>query len=726
MLTFNFRAVAAMLLIVGQCAYADRSQRAENFANPPSRMRILPCQHDRCRSEKGIAPELDRLEAQGFGGMTFNVRWDKDYLCNDGDLALFAKSARAAHARGMTLWLYDEYGYPSGAAARLVLKDHPEWQARGALIAYVDSKGGEEVCVKAPPGNHIFSVALPLVDGRIAADSAVSLPAPVDGRLVWRAPGGCWRVCVITEDAVYEGTHASVNVMLKVPYINLLQPEPVKRFIELTHERYASLFDPKEFSEIFTSTFTDEPSLMQWVRPMPYLNLPWCGELPEDYRERTGRDLVADIPRIAFNTADWNDRRWRSAYWRMVGERVARNYTGQLRTWCESHGVRSGGHLLAEEAVGSLTGLYGDFFGVLRGFTAPGVDCLNAYPSKISPLTPLYASSAAALNDVPIVMCEYTSHGATPEKHPSKEESLGCAFKLIAGGITQMPSYHRFHAFKTDADKKTFNDRVGRALAIVDGTFSAATIAMYYPTEALQSMFELGFGGGGGKESSAADGNFKRTGTALYEASRSFVVIDAEAVRAAKVEGRELVHGRLHWKAVVLPWASVLSPDVAEKLDTFRRAGGVVLATGKRPECSPESFPDRRIAAFGAELELVDCGNLGSRLRKLVPPALDVGDSPTPVRVLLRRDDGGMVFFLYNDSPEPWKGRVTVASRPERMELWRPTEGDHRNCALDNGSLEVEIQGYRAVGLTEEAGGRESADMLTYGAFDGTARKAKQ
>ena len=226
---------------------------------------------------------------------------------------------------------------------------------------------------------------------------------------------------------------------------------------------------------------------------------------------------------------------------------------------------------------------------------------------------------------------------------------------------------------------------------------------MYYPTEALQSMYLLGFGGGGSKESSAADGNFKRTGTELYEASRSFLIIDAAAVRAAKIEGRELVHGKLRWRAVVLPWASVLPKDVAGKLAAFRRAGGTVLATGKRPDSSPENFPDVKIAAFGAELELVDCADLGRRLRELLPPALDVGDSPTPVRVLRRRDDGGMVFLLYNDSPEPWKGRVTISSRPARMELWRPVDGDHRTCALDNGSLDIEIQGYGAIGLTEAA-----------------------
>lgn len=683
---------------------ASGATREELFANPPPRLRILPCHHDRSKQEKDISVELDALEAQGFGGMTFNVRWDKDYLRSQVDLDLFAKAARAAHDRGMTLWLYDEYGYPSGTAERLVLEGHPEWQARGALVAFADVKAGCSVSLDSPPGRHLLSVAFPLHDDLIVAESVLDLPPPSGGKLAWTAPNGSsWRVCVVTEDAVYRGTHAAVNVMLRVPYVNLLQPEPVRRFIELTHERYAGLFEREEFARIFTSTFTDEPSLMQWVRPMPYLNLPWCGDLPDDYRSRTGRELVRDIPRIAFNTTDMNDRRWRSAYWRMLGGRIKSNYTSQLRNWCEAHGIRSGGHLLAEEAVGALTGLYGDFFGVLRGFTAPGVDCLSAYPQDISPLTPLYASSAAALNGVPLAMCEYTSHGSTPEKHPTQAESLGCAFKLIAGGINQLPSYHRFHAFKTYAAKKLLNDRIGRALAIVDGTISAADVALYYPTETMQSLYEPGFGGGRGKESGAADRNFKNTGTALYEDSRSFLIVDAKAIHEAKVEGNALVHGRLRWKAVVLPWATVLAPSVALKLADFREAGGCVLVTGKRPESSPMNFPDAAVKAFGESLDVVPCSELGARLRLLAPPALDAGSEPTPVRILARKDVREEVYFVYNDSPDVWKGRLTFASRPSQVELWRPIEGDHRTCLSDGGDVFVEIAGYGAIGLVVDA-----------------------
>ena len=78
---------------------------------------------------------------------------------------------------------------------------------------------------------------------------------------------------------------------------------------------------------MFTSTFTDEPSLMSsWLRPMPYYVLPWCPDLPADYRARTGRDLLADVPAIVFENASGTTPRLRYGFWNLVGDRVSRNY----------------------------------------------------------------------------------------------------------------------------------------------------------------------------------------------------------------------------------------------------------------------------------------------------------------------------------------------------------------------------------------------------------------
>jgi hypothetical protein len=53
--------------------------------------------------------------------------------------------------------------------------------------------------------------------------------------LIWQAPPGDWHLLAITEDYLYEGTHASLSLADKLHYINLLMPEPTQRFCELTY-----------------------------------------------------------------------------------------------------------------------------------------------------------------------------------------------------------------------------------------------------------------------------------------------------------------------------------------------------------------------------------------------------------------------------------------------------------------------------------------------------------
>ena len=691
---FSFLAIA---LATAPLAADSFSSRAASFADPPSHMRLLPCLNG--WSEKAI----ERANAAGFGGAACSCAWTKDYLRDEKDWKAFVSFARQANKAGLSLWLYDEYGYPSGTAGFETLEGHPELQARGALIAYADVAAGEEAKVEIPPGNRLFAAAMPLADGKPDVDRQVELPMPSGGTLAWRAPAeGKWRVCAIAEDSVYTGTHSQVSLVLKAPYINMLDPRATKRFIALTHERYAAHFTKEEFPEIFRSTFTDEPALTQWVRPMPYLNLPWCADLPAEYRAATGRDLVRDLPRIAFETAAAGDAAWRYAYRHIVGERVRRNYFGQIADWCRAHGIRSGGHLFAEEAVAAHAGLYGDFFGCMRALTAPGIDCLCPYPRGISPILPVYASSAADLNggNAP-VMCEFSDYGARADRPPpNRRETIGNAFKLIAGGVTEFTNYHRLRAFPGDAEKREFNRIVARAVALTKGTSGAADVALFYPCESLQAAFVPAKNGCGGSENFAIDKEVLGTGKAIYAASRSFMFVDSDSVRKAGIEGRELVLGSLRWRAVVLPRTKVLPVDVAAKLEAFRNAGGCVLATGARPESSPTAFPSAEVAKFGGAIDLVASDDLARILAERAPAALNFPAGACPVRVLRRRAADGEVFFLYNDSDADWEGDVAFADGRGRAELWRPEEGDHFTVAAKNGRFRVRLRAYSAVAFT--------------------------
>ena len=128
-----------------------------------------------------------------------------------------------------------------------------------------------------------MAAALPRRDGVVALDETRDLSASIEGRqLSWKAPEGDWHVVVMTEDLIYEATHAAISLAYKKPCIDLLTPEPTARFLEVTHDRYAEKLG-QDLGRFFVSTFTDEPSLQSyWFRPMPYRVF----ALVLEYRER--------------------------------------------------------------------------------------------------------------------------------------------------------------------------------------------------------------------------------------------------------------------------------------------------------------------------------------------------------------------------------------------------------------------------------------------------------
>ena len=95
--------------------------------------------------------------------MVTNVAFD-DYMANETKWNAFIRGVDAAKTLGMSLWLYDECGYPSGAAGGLTLRGHPEYEARGLNIADARVEGG--AYLTAPPGTLFRAVAVPIGTAR--------------------------------------------------------------------------------------------------------------------------------------------------------------------------------------------------------------------------------------------------------------------------------------------------------------------------------------------------------------------------------------------------------------------------------------------------------------------------------------------------------------------------------------------------------------------------------
>lgn len=716
--TNGARWLAMLVAIFGLAAPVSRGAQV---GGPPAESRILKIIHSWPDQADAQDQLIGRLERQGFGGVVCNVSFD-DYLESPAKWEAFSRAVREAKKAGMALWLYDERGYPSGNAGGLVLSNHPDWEARGLLIADLECDGGS-VALKQPPGRPFLATAFPVRNGNIDLRKRVDLSGHIsEGELDWQAPTGRWRVMLVTENRLYEGTHAEGNLWRKMPYINLLMPEPTARFLEVTHQRYADRLG-KDLGKPFVATFTDEPSLMSlFLRPMPYRGLPWSPGLALEFRKRRGYALEPVVPALVADAGSGGQKA-RYDFWLTVGELVSENYFSQIQDWCRRHNLQSGGHLLMEESLVAQVPLYGSFLRCARRLDSPGIDCLTSVPAEVPWYIARLLASVAELEGRPLVMCETSDHGQRyrpagdkrPVRTVTEAEIRGTCNRLIVSGVNRITSYYSFAAL-TDEQLRRLNEWVGVCCNALTGGRQVADIAVLYPEETVWTKFTPARHLAG--ESPAAtqvEVRCRSAAESLFAAQRDFTFVDSRALSEAKVKSGVLVHGELRWRVVVLPGADTLPMAAWENLARFVRSGGIVIALGARPANSESEFPSSRVQSLAREmfdrpsrdprvkasksggagilLPVGSEGLLATILDGVLEPDVKPGGVRAPLRATHRHVDGREVYFLINDSNRSWHGEVALCATGPGEEL-DVAEGNVRRTGLgDHVSLSLEPYG---------------------------------
>ncbi len=256
----------------------------EHFQYPPPKYRLLQflLGYEEWFGEDGatIRENLLRVRDLGIDGLVISVN-QKQYLRSEKAWDAFQLGVRISKELGLRLWIYDEEGYPSGAAGGLVLEKDPSLEATG-LIYHPD-----------------------------------------------RSEGSRYEVVPL-----YDGTHATENFYQKRRYINILDPKATATFLEVTHEAYTRHLG--DLSQWFEAVFTDEPSLITAYIPTGKtypLTLPWSRSLPQVFFERKGYDLTPHLESLYRDTGE-DYRRIRCDFYEVISELCAENYFGQIQKWC--------------------------------------------------------------------------------------------------------------------------------------------------------------------------------------------------------------------------------------------------------------------------------------------------------------------------------------------------------------------------------------------------------
>ena len=345
------------------------------FREPTKEYRGAPFWAWNCALEKGeLLWQLEILKEMGFGGAHMHVRTGMEtvYL-SDEHMSLVKACVEKCRRENMLAWLYDEDRWPSGAAGGIVTKDV---RYRSRHLLFTAMPYGKES--KAESNSHISGAGTRAENGTLLACYDVILDAE-----------GCLASARrIAENEAANGTkwYAYMEIATENPwynnqtYIDTLNPAAIRRFIEVTYERYLETVG-EDFGNIVPAIFTDEPQFthkgtLGFAQEKKDVILPWTDDLAETFAAAYGEDLMEHLPELFWELPQGAVSTVRYHYHDHISERFASSFADQCGRWCDEHGLMLTGHMMEETTLQRQTAALGDAMRSYRGFRLPGIDVL--------------------------------------------------------------------------------------------------------------------------------------------------------------------------------------------------------------------------------------------------------------------------------------------------------------------------------------------------------------
>jgi hypothetical protein len=670
--------------------------------------------------------QLRELAAKGMHGVILHGRYglEMPYL-SDRYLERIALAVTEARRLGLAVWIYDEMNWPSGTADKRVLKARPDLAQRFVECVSFTVEGPWFMCLTGEDSRYLdFQRSTPVAAFAMGEHGEVVDLTPnlsFEKVVPWEVPPGTWRLAYVVEKrADY--------------YIDALDPEATKTFIELGYEPYLRAVNghgtasPNGSRVPVTGFYSDEPAMHYFLTASDNPILPWTKNMFRRFAERNGYDLRPRLADLFFNIRP-DSARIRHDFFNTTTELYTNAYYRQLRDWCRSHGVVFTAHLLYEEWLRRMIRVEGNLFRHYENMDVVAVDHLypvigtREHPDQHVAIK--VASSAAHQFGSERLICE--SFGGIFMDATMQRMKWIADWEYVLGVNLLNP--HGFHYTLEGPRKRDWppsqfyqypywrhyqklSDYISRLSRLLSGGQHMARAAVLWPINAMFATYRPQERDPVGER---IEEDFNTLTDLLLRLHVEFDYLDEDVLARATIADGKVIVGDEAYECVVVPPMVHCRLSTVTRLEELVARGGKLLGMVLMPEqafgpdgqadvagrlaglfgVDPQSTADFSHAS-GAQTEIRRHQNGGvaaftraasvakpaqvaqevaSALAELIPA--DVEISNDELFSLHRRKNGQNFFFLVNPTFTEQRADIGLPGAVDPV-LWDPSTGQER------------------------------------------------
>lgn len=563
----------------------------ELFKNPTSEYRGAPFWAWNSKLNKDLLiKEIGYLKEMGMGGFHIHCRsgMATEYLGNEF-MDLVKTCNDKAKENDMLCWLYDEDRWPSGAAGGLVTREE-KYRSRFLVFTPKPNSGIisedsiHDSSARAQRSNNrkclgIYEVILEngyLAYYRKLGDGE----EPKAGAKIWYA------YLEVAGNSPWFNNQA---------YVNTLDKEAIKKFVEITHERYFEAVGG-EFGKSIPAIFTDEPQFshketLGFAEEEKEVILPFTDDFEETYKNTYGDSILEKLPELFWELPRGEVSLTRYRYHDHVSECFTSSFADIIGNWCKEHGIMLTGHMMEEPTLSSQTRALGEAMRSYRSFQLPGIDMLCDFREYT---TAKQAQSAAHQYGSPGVLSEL--YGVTNWDFDFRGHKLQGDWQAALGVTVRV--HHLAWVSMNGEAKRDYPASIGyqspwyKEYALIENHFARVNTAMtrgkahikvgvIHPIESYWLHF-------GPEEQTAIiceemENNFKNITEWLLFGLIDFDFI-SEALLPSQCKVEEMAPirvGEMAYDVILVPGCETLRESTIERLEAFNNAGGRVVFLGE-------------------------------------------------------------------------------------------------------------------------------------------------